>query len=168
MSEWEASCRCMGVSPIALAAVVPASSSAYLQGVGAAGAQEWVAAAEYAGDATPDGVPTAITSGMRSRSGMTCRGTWWSSSPKPKPCWWWMSPGSQAGQVAGGVQRQAARRGKVESQIVGISGLPARWWPESGSGALRPGFGLRTGRGGKKPVFPKLRPSGPRGSWRRG
>ena len=31
-----------------------------------------------------------------------------------------------------------------------------------------PGFGLRTGRGGGKPVFPKLRPSGPRGSWRRG
>ena len=76
------------------------------------------------------------------------------------------------GKKSVGVQRQySGTAGKVENCQIGVFlayGSQAWVRPFWIGSSTCPGFGLRTGRGGKKPVFPKLRPSGPRGSWRRG
>ena len=70
---------------------------AYLQGLlGSVERKNGWQLAEYAGDATPDGVQRLLAVyhwDARPSWATTCKLTWWSIWATPPGCWWWMRRG---------------------------------------------------------------------------
>ena len=72
---------------------------AYLQGLlGSVERKNGWQLAEYAGDATPDGVQRllGVYHWDAARCGTTCGSTWWSIWEIPEGCWWWTRRGSSS------------------------------------------------------------------------
>ena len=111
------------------------------------GAQERVALAEQAGDATPYGVQHLLSTYIWDADLVRddLRTTWWSTWATPTGCWWWMKPGfSRRGTSPWGCSVSTAAR-RDGSRTARLGYLDLRYCQgedPAGPGALpAPGVG---------------------------